>query len=260
MNRLMEKKQIINELKERMNILNNHSFNLNPSSDIEISDIDFELVEESDDMIYINMSYYVDIAYEDGDTDFFVESSSLFLGMNKISSYLNKEDVLFIEQIMNYYFNLEDFDKPSGFNNMLLSHGIATGFSSFITDEEALECFSQLKKNCEEWDICCSHSSQTIGAMGVFLKGENKVVSNIDLFSKIEDGKRVIPFSFRLENGLCQQIEDYSLEKWDHTEHIVTNYMFEGFWIKEWAIENFPSSYKMMMESGLPVKVVKNRK
>ena len=154
------------------------------------------------------------------------------------------------------------------FHNMILSHGIATGYSGNVDAKEIVNRFLWLNNACgEDVEICCSHKSQRIGGIGVYVKGYNSVVSNIDLFSSTGmDGRKYFQEDSWRTDGIVFNREDYSLNQWDHTEHIVYPDKIIGVWIKEWFLTNPEAKElaetlkQMCREHNMVFHVCKNRK
>lgn len=158
------------------------------------------------------------------------------------------------------------------FHSMVLSHGLATGFNGEffnegISVEEGRIRLQTLVRNSGEWQICCSHKSQPIGDYGVYVMGTNDYVANVDLCSELNSkGHRVFDVDTSRGKSLITDREDYSLEKWDHTEHIVCKYKVVGVWIKEWAksepgledmLLSFVEAYNVDIAPELNIKPIK---
>ncbi|MGL5459677.1 MAG: hypothetical protein ACRDBY_08680 [Cetobacterium sp.] len=132
------------------------------------------------------------------------------------------------------------------FHTRVLSHSLASGYSGEVDKYSLRDRLVGLMLNSNKWQICCSDKTQKIGAFGVYVQGNNDYVSNIDLFSRLNDlGDRVFDMESWRADGLVTSIEDYSLEEYEHTEHIVSNFKIVGVWIKEWAI-NMPGILKLL--------------
>ena len=131
------------------------------------------------------------------------------------------------------------------FDSMIWAHGLATGFSGSCDAKEIVNRIVNLDSH-SEWQICCSHKSQRVGPIGVYMKGHAQYVSNIDLFSRIDSrGYRVFdPSDWRAEEGLIFSPEEISLDSWDHSETILVNHRIVGIWVKEWALKD-PSLKKL---------------
>ena len=90
-----------------------------------------------------------------------------------------------------------------------------------------------------EWEICCSFDEQYIGPVGISVTGEAKVVSNMDLFSEIEDEGRYFDTTSYRANYLINSPEEIDRSVCDHGEAIVTNIEVTKVWVKEyWYKEN----------------------
>ena len=127
--------------------------------------------------------------------------------------------------------NVDSFWFDSLWDTTIVSHGLLTGFSKGNTGSEAIKKAEQLKDSSLE--VCCSDKCQPIGPIGVYLKGKTGCVSNVDLWSRID-----IDTQKRVWDKRCDYVfskDQYSLEKWDHTEHIKYDFTIVGVWIKDWA-------------------------
>ena len=142
-----------------------------------------------------------------------------------------------------FFYDEEGNYKEGGVDNLfddyVWSHGLATGYSGHCDAEEITDRLVDLDLH-HEWQICCSHKTQKIGAIGVYIMGHAQYVSNIDLSSHMDkQGNRVFnPSGFRAVNGLITSPEEIDLSDWDHNEVILTKHRIVGVWIKEWALKD----------------------
>lgn len=151
------------------------------------------------------------------------------------------------------------------FDCKVWSHGLASGYSGNMSASDLLGRFSDLNPS---WQICCSDKKQRIGGIGIYAQGHVQYVSNIDLRSYVdENGNRIFdPTHWRAQEGLITSIEDYSLDEWDHTEIILTNFKIVGIWIKDWFFnqkgipELLDALCKIAIENSMAIHVVKARK
>ena len=124
------------------------------------------------------------------------------------------------------------------FDCMVWAHGFSTGFSGRCDTEEIIDRLVNLYSH-HEWQICCSHKSQRIGSIGAYVMGHAQYVSNIDLYSYIDErGYRVFDLDDWRSDGLINSPEEISLDSWDHNEVIVAQHRIVGIWIKEWALKD----------------------
>lgn len=126
------------------------------------------------------------------------------------------------------------------FNTMVVSHGLATGYGTAEKKFKLNSIENAVDKllGVHEGEICCSHKSQRIGAFGVYCQGRNTLVSNRDVWSRLNDaGERVFCID-KYEDYIVLDREDYRLDLWDHTEHFVIPERIVGFWVKDWALES----------------------
>lgn len=162
----------------------------------------------------------------------------------------------------------------SVFNSMLLSHGLATGYSGIVTINDCIDRAYEIYQN-PEWEICCSNYTQKIGAFGFVCKGENTFVSCHDVWSRLNAlGQRVFNVnSNNEEDSICydrlKYVHNIITKQYDHSEHFVKNVQIQYFWIKEWAIGNnneciiTKNCYKklktILQNLGYDLKIVKSR-
>ena len=150
------------------------------------------------------------------------------------------------------------------FNTMILSHGVSA-YNALNSADEIISRIEDVEKH-HEWQICCSNKTQPIGAVGIYVMGHNHYVSNVDLCSELnEKGDRVFDIdSHRATRGIITSRGDYSLDEWDHTEHVVSKTKIKALWVKEWALKSIPSLegelQKYADEKHLRIFILKNRK
>lgn len=159
------------------------------------------------------------------------------------------------------------------FHSMVLSHGVATGYGNNTSLFNAQSNIEWVLDNLNsDAEICCSNKKQCLGPVGIYIQGFNRVVSNMDIYSYVnENGIREWENSVRSSNGLISRIEEYFPDVWEehlrqHAEHIVCPRKIRGLWIKDWAVKD--SSYDEIhnyMESlsaqlGIKLYVIKEKK
>ena len=151
------------------------------------------------------------------------------------------------------------------FDCKIWSHGLATGFSGRLTSEEIKKRATEVTQN-PEWQICCSDKSQRIGGIGLYVQGHVLYASNVDLWSSVDyKGHRTFNMSDWRADGLITSLDEYSLDRWDHNEVILTNYKIVGIWIKDWFFNQegikdlWEEIKKTAKENNLAVHIVKKR-
>ena len=151
------------------------------------------------------------------------------------------------------------------FDCKLWSHGLATGFSGRLTSEEIKKRATEVTQN-PEWQICCSDKSQRRGGIGLYVQGHVLYASNVDLWSSVDyKGHRTFNMSDWRADGLITSLDEYSLDRWDHNEVILTNYKIVGIWIKDWFFNQegikdlWEEIKKTAKENNLAVHIVKKR-
>lgn len=160
-----------------------------------------------------------------------------------------KKNIVYVE-------DLKPYDRA--FDLMVWSHGV----NAFNRAKSSNEIRSRILSVSmfEDIEICCSHKTQRIGDVGVFVKGEVVCVSNIDLWSKIDQrsGKRFVLKDCYRNSGIIRHFSQYSTDKWSHTEVVVKPRKVCGIWAKENFLNNFYNA--MMLDEvarKLGVKVIK---
>lgn len=134
----------------------------------------------------------------------------------------------------------EKYKPDDLFNIMVLSHGVATGYSEYSGNnpKSAIRNIINIYKH-PEWEICCAHKTQMIGPMGIFVMGTNTLVSNYDVHSYVDSlGERTLC----LEENECILVanrDQYRIAKREHTEHFVRNTKIKAIWIKKAYYEHY---------------------
>ena len=86
--------------------------------------------------------------------------------------------------------------------------------------------------NYSTMEICAAHKSQHIGPVGVYVMGDMKFVSNIDLCSAYDaKGRYIYRHYWRIEGIFAKTQID--LSKHSHMEYIVTPHKICGIWVKK---------------------------
>lgn len=95
--------------------------------------------------------------------------------------------------------------------------------------------------NNPQMELCCSFEDQQIGPIGLYITGDCKVASNIDLASRIYNEARYYDSDSWRSKALISSPEEIDESQWDHGEGIITNIKIPGFWVKAWYL-NDPES------------------
>lgn len=149
------------------------------------------------------------------------------------------------------------------FNNVILSHGLF-----FIPEDEDvkelkpdLKILLNLKKILENdnLQICCSRKSERLGPVGIYVKGENLLVSNMDIGSTYgELGERYITEEVIGKFKNITSMEEYK-KIYDHCEHIVTKSKIVGFWFSKNSLPLYYELYKdlkvLSCKYNLPIHI-----
>lgn len=195
-------------------------------------------------------------------------------GHNKIRSYYNNEELLYVRKTKENTFYVhvksdvecEDctggcFDKPDSLlQAAIYSHGLAAyqgkrSVSDILWDAANIDSHP-------EWEICCAWKTQHIGPVGIYVRGNVTVASNIDLCSSVSDsGDRVFDTEDWRSRGIFWRREDLDFSQWDHCEFMVQTDEIVGFWIKDWYLASSEGQQiKAVVEKiGRRLFVVKKR-
>lgn len=130
----------------------------------------------------------------------------------------------------------KEFRPDETLQSMEWTHGLAafrvkTWYNSFSELRERVE--EVLNGGLLNVELACAHATQYCGKFGVYLRGEVKAVSNVDLWSEINaEGLRVFNYDEKKYDLIVNEEEiDFSL--WDHMEAVVSPSAVTGWWIKE---------------------------
>lgn len=249
------------EEEDKYNCLNAIAYRDDTTKDI-LSNLDIELSKLDKDNSSFSLSEIIVRSYKDKNYNML----STHIVINEIKEELC-DNCYKVQQIKEQ----NDF---SVFNSMLLSHGLATGYSGMVTINDCIDRAYEIYQN-PEWEICCSNYTQKIGAFGFVCKGENTFVSCHDVWSRLNAlGQRVFNVnSNNEEDSICydrlKYVHNIITKQYDHSEHFVKNVQIQYFWIKEWAIGNnneciiTKNCYKklktILQNLGYDLKIVKSR-
>ena len=249
------------EEEDKYNCLNAIAYRNDITKDI-LSNLDIELSKLDKDNSTFSLSEIIVRSYKDKNKDMF----SMHIVINEIKEELC-DNCYKVQQIKEQ----NDF---SVFDSMLLSHGLATGYSGMVTINDCIDRAYEIYQN-PDWEICCSNYTQKIGAFGFVCKGENTFVSCHDVWSRLNAlGERVFDVNSNdEEDSICydrlKYVHNIITKQYDHSEHFVKNVQIQYFWIKEWAIGNnneciiTKNCYKklkiILQNLGYDLKIVKSR-
>ena len=129
---------------------------------------------------------------------------------------------------------MELADDSLNFNKMTWNHGLFTGFSGSIKEDEVFDRATWIKDSCgQDKHVCTSHAQQFLGQFGIGLRGKVIVASNIDLWSEStpEDHKRINPTWLRYKLGRVNHPDDFDFSIDSHTEIIIRPKKVVYLWI-----------------------------
>lgn len=152
-----------------------------------------------------------------------------------------------------YLSNYMPYDKT--FDILVWSHGVnAFNIASSIDDVINRIKFVASSKA----QICCSHKTQRIGNVGVFVRGKVICASNVDLYSYIdEEGERYTPFKTVLKH-IVRNFSEYRLDICEFTEIILVPNKVYAIWAKEEFIANETNRQALeKVAHELGVKIIK---
>lgn len=133
------------------------------------------------------------------------------------------------------------------FDNEIVSHGLAAyrGSQNEDTILAAYKNISDAMAAGTDIAICCSNKAQRIGPVGIYVRGHVYCASNIDLYSEREgDSRYVDTRSWRYQQGIIYSKDQIDLTRWIHNEYIVNPREIIGFWMKDWAIKQWPGLFE----------------
>ena len=138
-----------------------------------------------------------------------------------------------------------------GFDNVVLYHG----FNAFFVNKPYRTCFNTLMRH-PEYQICTS--TKYIGMMGVCIKGDILIASNLDLFSGIDtDDNNRRYFDDKDIDNLVYDYADLELHEDDPEENneiVIHNTTITGVWITSDAPENLRRlAADIAKENNLPL-------
>ena len=135
-----------------------------------------------------------------------------------------------------------------GFEEVVLYHGINT----FFVSRPYQTCFNTILKN-KNIQLCTS--TKHLGFIGVTVKGDILIASNIDLFSGLDGYRRY--FDEKDIDNLVYDYNDLELHEDDNEENneiVVTNQEITGIWISSDAPDNLRTlAEKWAKEHNLPL-------
>lgn len=258
--------------------------------DYDDDDYDYDEEEEEDKYNCLNAIAYRDDTTKDILSNLDIElskldkdnSTPLFLSEIIVRSYKDMFSCHMVisktkEELCDNCYKVQQIKEQNDFSifdSMLLSHGLATGYSGMVTINDCIDRAYEIYQN-PDWEICCSNYTQKIGAFGFVCKGENTFVSCHDVWSRLNAlGQRVFNVnSNNEEDSICydrlKYVHNIITKQYDHSEHFVKNVQIQYFWIKEWAIGNnneciiTKNCYKklktILQNLGYDLKIVKSR-
>ncbi len=114
-----------------------------------------------------------------------------------------------------------------GFDRVTLYHGINT----FFVSRPYQTCFNKILKD-KKIQLCTS--TKNLGLIGVTVKGDILIASNVDLFSGIDDDGYRRYFDEKNMKNLVYDYADLELHEDDEEENneiVITNQEITGVWI-----------------------------
>lgn len=146
---------------------------------------------------------------------------------------LNEKEGIFIfyAYIKSQTAYVKDLPSPDRlFNCEIVSHGLAAYKKG--GDVQIVQNLRNILRNIANMEICAAHKSQHIGPAGIYVMGDMKFVSNIDLCSSYDAKGRYIYRHYWQVAGVFAK-HQINLSKWSHMEYIVIPKKICGIWYKE---------------------------
>ena len=129
---------------------------------------------------------------------------------------------------------VKDLPSPDRlFNCEIVSHGLAA-YTQKKGDVQIVQNLRNILRsiNYSTMEICAAHKSQHIGTVGIYVMGDMKFVSNIDLCSAYDRvGRYVYRHYWRIAGVFSKAQID--LGRHSHMEYIVTPKKICGIWVNE---------------------------
>ena len=137
---------------------------------------------------------------------------------------------------INRYIYAKDCDIVENSKGYIWSHGLAAFFDNDI-DKSIRNAISILKDPSME--ICCSFMGQEVGPIGIYVKGDCRVASNMDLGSFIDEGNRAYDPKCCSARHIIHDLDDIDYSVCHHGEGIVSNVEIVGCWIKNYSVNEY---------------------
>jgi hypothetical protein len=157
----------------------------------------------------------------------------------------------------------DTFDRPDNLlAKRIYSHGCAAYYASGL--ENGLENVERVFTNLgrPDFQICCADKKEHIGPIGVYVKGDVKVVSNVDLHSAHHKGRRY--FEKYQEKFLAYTCEDYQKRRNSHKEIIMVPEELVGIWLDAYEVETWNEIVKLRRKLtekyNVPVYIINLKK
>lgn len=118
------------------------------------------------------------------------------------------------------------------FHSMVWSHGLATGYLKKVKGNTVINNLKKIINN-NNMQLCCTHKTQHLGPIGVFVQGHVDFASNADLMSDINSyGDRVFVLNKDVAETLVYKKDKIDLS-YPHMEVIVNHPIIKALWVKE---------------------------
>lgn len=130
---------------------------------------------------------------------------------------------------------VKDLPSPDRlFNCEIVSHGLAAYTQKKKGDVQIVQNLRNILRsiNYSTMEICAAHKSQHIGPVGIYVMGDMKFVSNIDLCSAYDGVGRYVYRHYWRIAGVFSKTQ-INLCRHSHMEYIVTPKKICGIWYKE---------------------------
>lgn len=125
----------------------------------------------------------------------------------------------------------DELDRPKGFDNKRLYHGIAAFSLCGLNEmEDYMDRVCGIMHH-PEWQICCS--STAIGYIGVVVTGDVLCASNADLCSCVDsiNGRRYFDASTFRASCLIMDAAELDSSVWTHDEIVTRNCKVRSIWV-----------------------------
>lgn len=169
--------------------------------------------------------------------------------------YIYEERNCYCNNCRNIKIYCDEQPRPKGFDNLIMYHGLKAYCkrSELSEHETIIKNFESVYKH-PEYQICCS--TDTIGHIGIIVKGTILVASNKDLNTHIEEGtnRRYYYPTEKNRNNIIYDIKDLEENYIENNEFVINNTKAVAIWITNDASNELKAlALKLSEKYNLPL-------